>query len=701
MRHPAPRRRLPAARRTLVALAASVLAVLVVAATPVPGAADPAPDGRAPAQARATTGVGPGGQTLTVDPVTGLDPAGAELTVTGEGFDAAAGFDVATDGLYVALCVDNGVGQTPTPCVGGVDLTGSGSASRWVTNNPIAGVPAAAVTPMAADGSFSTTITVTAADRFVDCTTLPAGKQCKVFTRLDHRASGDRSQDVRVPVSFGTPAPNGPALAVTPSSGLDPDGTDLTVTGTGFPAEAPGAYVVFGPVPEDGTDATPYGVVTFVPSSAIGPDGSFTATLPDVAAAYTDGGGTARDFSDGGGHVSTFRAHGVPDPDGRWSASVPVAFAGAAVPATMTTLAASAGSVAVGAPVVLTATVTTAAGPVTAGTVDVRSGTTLLGTAELDARGRATVRTSFPTPGARTLTAAFRGSAVAGPSSSAPVGLTVTAATPPPTNDDPAPTPVAAAPSGARTGTGPAGQTLTVTPVDDLDPAGTEVEVTGAGYDAAAGFDLASGGMYVALCIDKGPTVAPSPCVGGVDTEGSSGASRWVTNDPYEGVPDDAVVPVAPDGSFRTTLTLEASDEYVDCTSLRAGERCVVATRADHRASADRSQDVKVPVCFAGEQACTTDPVAPGDPDAAPAFTGFGLDAAAGSGVGGLPPGGGSLGSSGLGPSGGLPLASTGGGVEPLPYGIALVAGGLALLVLGRRLHRARARPVAVPVGRA
>jgi hypothetical protein len=169
-----------------------------------------------------------------------------------------------------------------------------------------------------------------------------------------------------------------------------------------------------------------------------------------------------------------------------------------------------------------------------------------------------------------------------------------------------------------------------------------------------------------------------------------------VTNDPYEGVPEDAVVPLAADGSFRTRLTLEAADQFVDCLALPAGERCVVATRADHRASADRSQDVKVAVCFAGEVACATEPITAGDPAAAAAFPGYALDGPGGSTGLGTD----ALSSGTTGSGTGLPLAATGGGLRPLPYGLASLVGGGALLLLVRRLRRPRpVRAVPARVG--
>jgi hypothetical protein len=637
------------------------------------------------------TGTGTAGQTLTVTPVDDLDPAGETVTVTGSGFDADAGFDTATEGLYVAFCVDTGTADAPSPCVGGIDMSGESGSSRWVTNNPYPGTPSVAV---AADGSFTTTIVVQQADENVDCADLPAGQECKVVVRMDHRAGGDRSQDVKVPVTFGDgepePEPDGASLTVEPATNLDPDGADVTVTGSGFPTTAPGLYVVYGPPPVDNLDSQHYGALAFVPSTDIEPDGSFSVGLSGLKAAYTDGNDVDHDFSDGGGFVSTMRAHGTPDVAGEWETSVPVSFAGAAVPSTTTSLIIAPTTVRAGTPVVATATVETVDGStgaraatraaVTSGTVELLDGTTSLGTATLGPDGRATRTATFTTPGTHTVTARFTGTAGATASTSAPVAVTVTAADPGP-GPDPDPDPTDVTPSGTRTGTGAAGQTLTATPVDNLAPSGTEVEVRGAGFTAATGFDLDEDGLYVSFCVDRGAGTQPTPCVGGVDMEGASGSSQWVTNNPYQGAPS---VPIADDGSFTARITVMARDEFVDCLDLPAGQRCVIVARTDHRATADRSQDVKVPVCFAGEAACATDPIDPTDP-----------------GSGGSTPFGGYPLAGGVGGSGSTPRVTPGGlaatgfaGRTLVPAGLALLGGGVALVLVARRqLGRARVVP--------
>ncbi|NHC12744.1 hypothetical protein [Motilibacter deserti] len=151
---------------------------------------------------------------------------------------------------------------------------------------------------------------------------------------------------------------------------------------------------------------------------------------------------------------------------------------------------------------------------------------------------------------------------------------------------------------------GEEGQTLTVSQADGLDPAGQQVTVTGNGYDEEKG-------VYVAFCVVPEPGLPPSPCGGGVDTTGASGASQWVSSDP----PDYGKTlarPFSPGGAFSVTLTVSRQiSEDVDCTVTR----CAVVTRADHTRSSDRTQDVVVPVSFTGSSAAPPAPT--GTPAAA------------------------------------------------------------------------------------
>ncbi|MEV8202761.1 hypothetical protein AB0Q90_36550 [Streptomyces sp. NPDC079141] len=201
MNSPSGLRALRVARTT--ALAASVAAAVLV----LPAAS--------PAAAAGGSATGPEGQKLTVSKASGLDAAGETVTVTGSGYNTEKG-------IYVAFCVDNGAGKTPTPCVGGVDMSGESGASVWVSSNPPSYGEGLAEPYEGSGhkGSFSVRLKVRAKDANTDCT--KSGVTCSVITRNDHTRGGDQSQTVRIPVSFG-------------STGGSPGGTGGT-SGTGSTA---------------------------------------------------------------------------------------------------------------------------------------------------------------------------------------------------------------------------------------------------------------------------------------------------------------------------------------------------------------------------------------------------------------------------------------------------------------------------------
>ena len=144
------------------------------------------------AHADAGKATGQDGQTLSVSEVDDLPAEGGTVQVKGSGFDPRKG-------VYVALCKDNGPGKVPTPCGGGADTSGEAGASQWVSSNPPPYGRSLAV-PYGPDGSFDVKIRVgSALSDSVDC----AEARCAVVARADHTRSGDRSQDVRVPVTFG------------------------------------------------------------------------------------------------------------------------------------------------------------------------------------------------------------------------------------------------------------------------------------------------------------------------------------------------------------------------------------------------------------------------------------------------------------------------------------------------------------------
>jgi hypothetical protein len=142
-----------------------------------------------------------------------------------------------------------------------------------------------------------------------------------------------------------------------------------------------------------------------------------------------------------------------------------------------------------------------------------------------------------------------------------------------------------------------------VTPARDLDPAGQVVQVTGQGYDTAKG-------IYVAFCVVPPPGQLPSPCGGGAGP-GAQGAARWITSNPPP-YGEGLAQPYGPGGSFSTTLVVSPTIGTVDCRTTA----CAVVTRNDHTRTADRSQDLLVPVTFAAGPPPPAPPAPP--PSAAP-----------------------------------------------------------------------------------
>ncbi|MCK8678364.1 LPXTG cell wall anchor domain-containing protein [Streptomyces lichenis] len=182
---------------------------------------------------------GPEGQSLTVSRTSGLDAAGETVTVRGSGYNTEKG-------IYVAFCVDNGVGKTPTPCVGGVDMSGESGASVWVSSHPPSYGKGLAKPYQGSGhkGGFSVSLKVRAKDANTDCA--KPGVRCAVITRNDHTRGGDQSQTVRVPVTFGgAAAPGKPSL----STGTGTDSPSAASGSTGSPS--PGA-TTGGTTPSDG-----------------------------------------------------------------------------------------------------------------------------------------------------------------------------------------------------------------------------------------------------------------------------------------------------------------------------------------------------------------------------------------------------------------------------------------------------------------
>lgn len=130
---------------------------------------------------------------------------------------------------------------------------------------------------------------------------------------------------------------------------------------------------------------------------------------------------------------------------------------------------------------------------------------------------------------------------------------------------------------------------ISVSKVTGLGASGETVRVTGSGFDMTKG-------IYVAFCVKPPEGQAPGPCGGGADTDGNSGASEWISSNPPT-YGKSLVKPYGAGGTFSVVLRVSPKIGNVDCTT----STCVVATRADHTRSSDRSQDVLIPVSFVGK----------------------------------------------------------------------------------------------------
>lgn len=143
-------------------------------------------------------------------------------------------------------------------------------------------------------------------------------------------------------------------------------------------------------------------------------------------------------------------------------------------------------------------------------------------------------------------------------------------------------------------------RTLRVGQAADIDPAGAVIGVSGSGYDV-------NKGIYVAFCVVTPPDSAPSPCSGGADQTGSSGASAWISSNPPS-YGEGLTVPYGPGGSFSVNIAVAPLIAGgFDCRSIQ----CAIVTRNDHVRTADRTQDILVPITFGAGDAAPPVPTEP------------------------------------------------------------------------------------------
>lgn len=113
-----------------------------------------------------------------------------KIKVVGKGFDE-------TVGIYLAYCVVPKKGAIPSPCGGGVNKSGTGEASYWISSNPPPYGVGLAI-PFAPGGRFSEVVAVTRKIGKYDCRKV----KCAITVRSDHLHEGDRSHDIYIPISI-------------------------------------------------------------------------------------------------------------------------------------------------------------------------------------------------------------------------------------------------------------------------------------------------------------------------------------------------------------------------------------------------------------------------------------------------------------------------------------------------------------------
>jgi hypothetical protein len=148
------------------------------------------------------------------------------------------------------------------------------------------------------------------------------------------------------------------------------------------------------------------------------------------------------------------------------------------------------------------------------------------------------------------------------------------------------PVPAATASPMASTAKGAKGQTLKVTPTSGLSAYGQTVKVTGRGFSELVG-------IYVGLCVMPRPGAKPTPCGGGIDQDGSSQASTWISSNPPP-YGSNLAIPYRRGGKFSVRIKVSPRIGSYDCRVVR----CAIVARADHLRASDRTWDVVVPVIF-------------------------------------------------------------------------------------------------------
>ena len=136
------------------------------------------------------------------------------------------------------------------------------------------------------------------------------------------------------------------------------------------------------------------------------------------------------------------------------------------------------------------------------------------------------------------------------------------------------------------TGKGSKGQILTVTPGASIKD-NQVLTVTGRNYQMNVG-------IYVAFCEIPTKGKKPEHCSGGINMDGTSKGSVWISSNPPWYIPSALLTPFGKGGTFKVQVT---AVRFIDKTDCKV-KKCGVITRADHTRGDYRLADVLVPLTF-------------------------------------------------------------------------------------------------------
>lgn len=117
--------------------------------------------------------------------------ANSTVVVTGKKFNPNVG-------IYLALCKIPKYGEVPTPCGGGINMSGESQSSIWISNKaPKYGEGLAK--RFGKNGSFKERIRLSPIiSDLVDC----RREKCAITVRADHTRSTNRNHDLYIPITF-------------------------------------------------------------------------------------------------------------------------------------------------------------------------------------------------------------------------------------------------------------------------------------------------------------------------------------------------------------------------------------------------------------------------------------------------------------------------------------------------------------------